>query len=53
MSGLPTLRVRESIHLQKIEELKNHIKDVQPQTLIMKKTNLEEIKNGTCGANQQ
>ena len=40
MSGLPTLRVRESIHLQKIQEFKSIIEELKSQTVILKNVDL-------------
>ena len=44
MAGVPTLRVRESFHLQKIRELRNIIAELLPQSVIMinNNTNISE-----------
>ncbi len=40
MSGLPTLRVRESLHIQKIEEFKAIVAELKPQSLLIKNMDL-------------
>ena len=41
MTGLPTLRVRESIHIQKIRELSNIVEELRPLSIIMRNSTIE------------